>query len=83
MRDEYFVLRHSPAARLWTSPGRLPRCKFGVSIAAHIPRASFGQGGAMQMTQDQFSALMFHLRAMLGLVCLQAAILVGFAWKYL
>jgi hypothetical protein len=37
----------------------------------------------MQMTQDQFSALMFHLRAMLGLVCLQAAILVGFAWKYL
>ena len=39
--------------------------------------------GAMEMTQDQFSAIMFHLRAMLGLVCLQAAILVGFAWKYL
>jgi hypothetical protein len=39
--------------------------------------------GTIEMTQDQFSAIMFHLKAMLGLVCLQAAILVGFAWKYL
>jgi hypothetical protein len=35
------------------------------------------------MTEEQFGAMMFHLRAMLGLTCLQAAILVGFAWKYL
>ena len=35
------------------------------------------------MTDEQFSTIMFHVRAMLGLVCLQAAILVGFAWKYL
>ena len=54
--------------------------KLHVSIAAHVPRAV---RGTMEMTQDQFSAIMFHLKAMLGLVCLQAAILVGFAWKYL
>jgi hypothetical protein len=35
------------------------------------------------MKEDQFNTILFHLRAMLGLVCLQAAILVGFAWKYL
>jgi hypothetical protein len=38
---------------------------------------------ARAMKEEQFNAIMFHLRAMLGLVCLQAAILVGFAWKYL
>jgi hypothetical protein len=27
--------------------------------------------------------VLFHLRAMLGLICLQAGILVGFALKYL
>jgi hypothetical protein len=35
------------------------------------------------MTDEQFNSIMFHLRAMLGLVCLQAGILMGFAWKYL
>ena len=39
--------------------------------------------GTGAMKEEQFNAMMFHLRAMLGLVCLQAAILVGFAWKYL
>ena len=38
--------------------------------------------GTGAMKEEQFNAIMFHLRAMLGLVCLQAAILVGFAWKY-
>ena len=39
--------------------------------------------GAGAMKEEQFNAIMFHLRAMLGLVCLQAGILLGFAWKYL
>jgi hypothetical protein len=39
--------------------------------------------GLGAMKEEQFNSIMFHLRAMLGLVCLQAGILVGFAWKYL
>ena len=39
--------------------------------------------GAGAMKEEQFNAIMFHLRAMLGLVCLQAGMLLGFAWKYL
>ena len=34
------------------------------------------------MKEEQFNSIMFHLGVMLGLVCLQAGILVGFAWKY-
>jgi hypothetical protein len=35
------------------------------------------------MTEQQFNIVLFHMRAMLGLVCLQAGIMLGFAWKYL
>jgi hypothetical protein len=44
--------------------------------------AFFSTGGG-RMTEEQFSIVLFHLRAMLGLICLQAGIMVGFAWKYL
>jgi hypothetical protein len=35
------------------------------------------------MTSQQFDIVLFHLRAMLGLMGIQAGILLGFAWKYL
>jgi hypothetical protein len=35
------------------------------------------------MTDSQFSIVLFHLRAMLGLICLQAGVMLAFAWKYL
>jgi hypothetical protein len=35
------------------------------------------------MTDQQFDIVLFHLRAMLGLMGIQAGVLLGFAWKYL
>jgi hypothetical protein len=35
------------------------------------------------MTEQQFSIILFHLRAILGLAGIQASIMLGFAWKYL
>jgi hypothetical protein len=35
------------------------------------------------MSDQQFEIVLFHLRAMLGLMGIQASILLGFAWKYL
>jgi hypothetical protein len=35
------------------------------------------------MSEQQFSIILFHLRAILGLVGIQASIMLGFAWKYL
>jgi hypothetical protein len=35
------------------------------------------------MTEAQFSIVLFHLRAMLGLIGIQAGVMLGFAWKYL
>jgi len=35
------------------------------------------------MTDSQFNIVLFHLRAMLGLIGIQAGIMLGFAWKYL
>ena len=56
----------------------------GNSAASSIPpHAGAHAEWARVMKEEQFNAIMFHLRAMLGLVCLQAGILVGFAWKYL
>ena len=57
---------------------------YHVSFVSGPPRIMTIQlRGWVAMTEEQFNTMMFHLRAMLGLVCLQAAILVGFAWKYL
>jgi hypothetical protein len=48
-----------------------------------LTKLGLNGGYPIQMREEQFNTIMFHLRAMLGLICLQAAVLVGFAWKYL
>jgi hypothetical protein len=35
------------------------------------------------MSDPQFEVVLFHLRVMLGLMGIQASIMLGFAWKYL
>jgi hypothetical protein len=35
------------------------------------------------VSDQQFNVVLFHLRAMLGLLGIQASILLSFAWKYL
>jgi hypothetical protein len=45
--------------------------------------SGFFSTGRDRMTEQQFNIVLFHLRAMLGLICLQAGIMLGFAWKYL
>jgi hypothetical protein len=57
-----------------------------VALAAQWLRASpvnSFRARLIAMTEHQFNIVLFHLRAMLGLICLQAGILLGFAVKYL
>ena len=35
------------------------------------------------MSDQQIDIVLFHLRMMLGFIGIQAAIMLGFAWKYL
>jgi hypothetical protein len=46
-------------------------------------RGIVGCTDARAMTDQQFEIVLFHLRAMLGLMGIVAGILLGFAWKYL
>jgi hypothetical protein len=55
--------------------------RVGEDVHSKIATCLGNLAGAMK--EEQFNSIVFHLRAMLGLICLQAGILVGFAWKYL
>jgi hypothetical protein len=56
-------------------------CKVHVKLPRQV--LAFELTGGDQMTEQQFSIILFHLRAILGLVGIQASIMLGFAWKYL
>jgi hypothetical protein len=65
----------------WTTAACLAFCKVGVNVLEQT--AALELIGGEHMTEQQFSIILFHLRAILGLVGIQASIMLGFAWKYL
>ena len=56
-------------------------CKVGVNVREQT--AVLELIGGDHMTEQQFSIILFHLRAILGLVGIQASVMLGFAWKFL
>jgi hypothetical protein len=55
-------------------------CKVHVNL---LEEAAFELIGGDHVTEQQFSIVLFHMRVILGLVGIQASIMLGFAWKYL
>jgi hypothetical protein len=56
-------------------------CKVNVTLLEEI--AAVELIGGNHVTEQQFSVVLFHMRGILGLVGIQASIMLGFAWKYL